>query len=114
MGKKNVLLVISLVIFFISSTFCVFVLSNRRLYSVFYRLAHPSYSSCRHCGMPWSNVEGHSTYYTEGRGCFPLCEDCWSSLTIEERLPYYKQLWSSWPIPKPDWNLIEKAVKEGK
>ena len=25
-------------------------------------------------------------------GCFPLCEDCWHSLTPSERLPYYEKM----------------------
>lgn len=30
------------------------------------------------------------------RGCFPLCESCWASLTPEDRLPFYRQLLDRW------------------
>ena len=87
----------------------------QRLKSFFYRLIHPDYGWCGRCKMPWAGVESHCTNYTDVRGCFPLCEDCWNSLTIEERLPYYRLLWSSWTVEhRPDWELIEKAVEEGK
>jgi hypothetical protein len=68
-------------------------------------------------------VESHSTDFTEARGCFPLCEYCWKSLTPEQRLPYYAQLHNIWltqSLPnhlaevKDEWPLIEKAVLEGK
>lgn len=82
--------------------------------SFFHRLIHPGYSWCKKCKMPWPSIERHCTQYTETRGCFPLCEKCWTFLTVEERLPYYMLLWSSWGAGAPDWKLIEKAVRDGK
>lgn len=51
------------------------------------------YSWCGRCKLPWSHVEGHSTHFAKGQGCFPLCVYCWGELTIEQRLPYYYALW---------------------
>lgn len=71
------------------------------------------YGSCQRCRMPWSVTEGHSTTFG-ARGMFPLCVECWTALTPKERLPFYQQLWDSWPNPKGDWNEIETAVLEEK
>lgn len=60
----------------------------------------PESGSCFHCGMPWTIVRSHSTMYTKVQACFPLCEDCWNTLSVEERVPYYRQLaymWNSRP-----------------
>jgi len=54
------------------------------------------YSTCKRCNRTWNICEGHSTEYISGRGCFPLCEQCWSELTREERLPYYMSLVDDW------------------
>lgn len=74
------------------------------------RLTSPGYSCCGHCGFPWTWVEGHATPYSKGgtnkigdgiyvkvdRAMFPLCETCWSGLSVEERIPYYESLFESW------------------
>jgi len=54
---------------------------------------------------------------------FPLDEWCWSRLTPQERVPYYKELWLSWikPVIKPSlvsnnipsWKDVERAVLAG-
>lgn len=106
------------------------------------RMLHPGYSGCARCGFTWATVEGHATPYewtdkalklvfSEGeskpsivqlpeampsRSCFPLCESCWSSLTPEQRLPYYRQLWDSWHqwgTPDAKWEDIESSVLAG-
>jgi hypothetical protein len=51
---------------------------------------------CLCCSISWKWVKGHSTYYKESSGVFPLCEKCWSSLTPEDRLPYYEELIAQW------------------
>jgi hypothetical protein len=56
------------------------------------RFLFPSYSWCGRCGRPWKGIECHATPYGNGRGVFPLCERCWSSLTPVDRLPYYERL----------------------
>lgn len=47
-------------------------------------------------------VEPHTTYYKDGSGCFPLCEGCWSSLTPEQRFPYYQALVQRWCWQDPE------------
>lgn len=49
-------------------------------------------SCCMKCGDTWNWKKWHHTQYTQSSGCFPLCEECWSSLTIEQRVPYYHAL----------------------
>jgi len=81
---------------------------------------------CTRCGRSWGfrprqdytgklGLQHHSTPYClrevggqcdvegcEGRGieshgaCFPLCEDCWSELTPEQRVPFYQILMDHW------------------
>lgn len=77
----------------------------------------PGYSWCFRCLTTWNIVEHHSTPYTEWSACFPLCEKCWSELTPETRLPFYKQLWRRWlddmDRDPSDWCAIERAVMAG-
>jgi hypothetical protein len=96
----------------------------RKLWGMIARLLSPQYSACGRCGRPWNVCKGHSTYYKSGSGCYPLCEECWSELTPDERLPYYRALWVDWQsygydtkngIPWDElWNMIEGAVLNGK
>lgn len=86
------------------------------------------FSWCGRCKRVWAICEGHSTHYLEGRGCFPLCEECWGELTPDQRLPYYRDLWLRWreEIKKArldprykkcrvvQWRWVKKAVLEGK
>lgn len=79
----------------------------------------PNYGCCGACGGFWNVVEGHHTFYTSGRGCFPLCEQCWTDLaTPAARLPYYRDLFDHWcessPHPASQWEAIEHAVLAGK
>ncbi len=78
----------------------------------------PRYSFCMRCKTTWFFVKEHSTNYKTGDncavGCFPLCEKCWSELTPEQRLPYYKELWLEWANrDKMEWEDIEMAVLAG-
>jgi hypothetical protein len=55
------------------------------------------FGRCSRCDTPWNFVHEHSTDYDHGRGCFPLCEECWEDLaTPEARLPFYRVLWEQW------------------
>lgn len=55
--------------------------------------------------------------------CFPLCENCWASLTPQQRLPYYRKMWNDWkqdaiaakyePRDEDVWKSIEKSVLAG-
>ena len=56
----------------------------------------PQYSKCRRCNRNWKICKGHTTPYDATSGCFPLCEDCWLELGVEERVPYYIDLWLKW------------------
>lgn len=79
------------------------------------------YGQCGRCGMPWWAVTGHLTPYrhplprkdiyvenmvdplvsipvTALKECFPLCEHCWSGLTVAERIPYYQALVDRWIV----------------
>jgi hypothetical protein len=90
------------------------------------RLLAPGFGSCGRCGVPWKFVEEHDTKYSSSGGCFPLCESCWSALTIPERLPYYRDLMYTWETQryhaKPPagwepthekWPAIKQAVLAG-
>jgi hypothetical protein len=86
----------------------------RVLLSPILRLSSPGYGHCGRCFAPWTYAKWHSTTYSEWRGCFPLCEECWAALTPETRLPYYLDLWESWEVRTRDqWTKIRNAVLAG-
>ena len=95
-------------------------LTLRKLQGKAARPLFPGFGTCYRCERPWPICKHHDTQYTEGSGCFPLCEDCWSELTPQERLPYYYQLWRSWVSLSDkkedivDWQLIKTAILAGK
>ena len=61
------------------------------------RFLRPGRGCCGRCGMPWGTVEEHTTWYSEGRGCFPLCEGCWTLLGHPEaRIEYYAAMIEVW------------------
>lgn len=77
---------------------------------------------CYRCGESWKRVEPHRTAYSDSGGCFPLCEQCWSDLDPEARLPYYRMLWGNWlsngthhnGVPMDEvWEQFEAAVRAG-
>lgn len=76
------------------------------------------YGGCYKCGTPWNCIRSHTTDYTPGQGCFPLCEKCWQELTPEQRLPYYDQLIAAWQaqglVDSDTIEQIHTAVLEGK
>jgi hypothetical protein len=80
------------------------------------RVFSPGYSFCHRCNRPWTVCHGHITHYTEGSGCFPLCDECWMELTPESRLPFYRELYLEWQrqgYTGIDWPAIERAVLGG-
>lgn len=85
---------------------------NRRLGGLA-KIFAPGYGCCLKCLTPWRFVNAHMTRVTALSGCFPLCEKCWSEMTPEERLPYYRDLFSAWDNPDPDWHAIEAVVRAG-
>ncbi len=56
----------------------------------------PGWSTCGHCDIPWKFVKRHETKCAKNLWCFPLCEKCWSELTIIQRLPHYQELMGRW------------------
>jgi len=96
-------------------------LKNRKVIAKFVAPLFPSYGTCGRCGLPWSVCNGHITNYSPHQGCFPLCEDCWNETTIEERIPYYRQLYDRWLSSRESlnvklnakWEEIESAVLAG-
>lgn len=86
------------------------------------RMVYLNYSACGRCNRSWALVDEHVTpvdFSTGGHGCFPLCETCWSELTIEERLPYYHELFLYWKSigsdkTQEDWENMRIAVEMGK
>ena len=91
----------------------------RRCKGLILGLLIPGYSSCGRCLTPWKFTKEHTTKFTENRGCFPLCEKCWSELTPQERLPYYHDLLGEWerqgyPVTQIEKLAIIKAVLDGK
>lgn len=53
---------------------------------------------CLRCGDTWDWKEAHTTEFGRSEGCFPLCEECWATLTPETRWPYYEQLVQAWEM----------------
>lgn len=66
-------------------------LTIRRLIGKISQRRFPRSNSCGRCFCVWAIVKEHiTTYDADGiSGCFPLCESCWKSLSIQERMPYY-------------------------
>ncbi len=77
----------------------------------------PGYSGCGHCHRNWRICQSHSTKISGEEGVFPLCEECWEELSIEQRLPYYQALWDKWQewgdSDEEEWERIEEAVRRG-
>lgn len=83
------------------------------------RAAFPGYGYCGRCGMPWVFVDGHTTWYSEGLGCFPLCEGCWTLLGHPEaRIEYYGAMLDAWErdglLREDDRRVIGRAVAAGR
>ena len=68
------------------------------------------YGTCLHCGGSWAHRRPHWTFYSHA-GMGPLCEECYDSMTPEERWPYYLQLWENWGSPGDvDLDLIKQGI----
>jgi hypothetical protein len=70
---------------------------------------------CSRCQA--KDPEWHYTPHGDGRRrVFVLCEDCWKSMTPEQRIPYYKSLVAEyWPEPgrSEAWPSIKDSVLAG-
>lgn len=100
-------------------------LALRRTWGFIARILYPGFGSCGRCDRPWSVCECHTTNYSGSGygGCFPLCEECWSELTPQTRLPYYRDLVDWWMTMTSDlngqpwgelWDDMKAAVLAGK
>lgn len=79
------------------------------------RFIHPGFGACLRCGVPWSQETYHVTWYTQARGCFPLCSDCWLGLaTPEARLPYYSIMVHQIHHEPEKWEDVRRAVLAGR
>jgi hypothetical protein len=50
--------------------------------------------------------------------CFPLCQHCWSELSPQKRIPFYKMLYNEWlkqgsPEILQTWEDIKASVLRG-
>lgn len=54
------------------------------------------HSGCEHCGDSWSWKKGHSIYYNRGSAMFPVCEECWKRIGMDEKEHYIKKTVSEW------------------
>lgn len=66
---------------------------------------------CGSCGRAWNICKGHSTKYSSYKGCFPLCEDCWEEMSVQERMPYYISLMDEWNADPAEREAVYAAVK---
>jgi len=89
-------------------------LKIRKVLGKMSQLINNGWSGCQRCGIIWGFTHPHITNYTHSDGCFPLCESCWKDLTPEERLPFYRNLYTKWGTLSLDWKKIEAAVLDGK
>ncbi|MED0709475.1 hypothetical protein P4S91_04635 [Aneurinibacillus aneurinilyticus] len=84
------------------------------------RYLFPNYSACVKCNTTWNLVKMHKTKYREEtyewgiirRAVGPLCEKCWSGLSIEERLLFYEVAFLA--RDEREWQKIKAAVLDGK
>ena len=68
------------------------------------------YGYCLRCEGSWADKQPHWTWYSS-QAMGPLCEECYDSLTPEERWPYYLKLWEIWGSPADvDLGIIKRAI----
>ena len=67
----------------------------RRFKLWFYRLIpkivrgfNPDYGYCVHCGLPWNVVDLKEVKFTENRGFFIVCVDCWDKCSLQKLKGY--------------------------
>lgn len=68
---------------------------------------HAGYGCCDCCLLPWWLVHGHALDYApDGRGCFPVCDMCWSQLGPDELLPYYEAHLDKYDPEHPEYKAF--------
>lgn len=94
--------------------------------------SNPYTGGCFRCTTPWDFIRAHTTPYCgckqdgphrNGRdycsGCFPLCESCWSELSINQRVPFYEKLVALWGREEPNalhngipYSVLEERIMD--
>ena len=77
------------------------------------RIVSPGYGWCSCCGRPWTICKGKVV----GQA-FPLCEECFSEMTPQERVPHFLALFQDWQMSSEingrpfsrDWSAMRDAV----
>jgi hypothetical protein len=96
----------------------------KRLIGLYSIVAYADVAGCVRCyrrwrlgkqrNSRWLTVEPHFTMYSKSTGCFPLCKECWRTLTPETRLPFYRKLYDRWAknghSARPPFETIKDAV----
>ena len=76
------------------------------------------FSGCSKCKDSWSWKTEHTTYFHDGSGCFPLCEECWQQATRRDIIHYYSDVVWAWRrsgsyyTPEEECWLVNWALKE--
>jgi len=60
------------------------------------------FGSCYHCGDSWYWKKNFDIRYDVGSGMFPLCHECFESLSFEAIIEYCQKCWDSWCISDPN------------
>ena len=70
----------------------------KRVFGLVIRIFFLNDTYCFRCYCPAYIAKPHHTHFVSSglRGCFPLCETCWSQLNPEKRLPYYRKVLMRW------------------
>jgi len=71
------------------------------------------YDGCMRCSDRWNWKKHHTICVKEMRmGAFPLCEECWSRCSVEERKMYLNKLVDLWIKLVPDQKHIYEQFKK--
>ena len=54
------------------------------------------FGGCLRCGDTWNWKKHHNISYAQGRGMFPLCEECYRSASVLVRKLYVDKLIGIW------------------
>lgn len=62
------------------------------------------------------NLVPHITITRKKCGLIVICQDCWKSSTVDERVSYYRKLYEFWlehcMIPLLTWNQLETLIRD--
>lgn len=81
---------------------------------------HHHYGGCRRCGGTWNYKKSHDLAFDKGSGMGPLCQECWTKTTTEQKKFYVRQLVDLWRRDDPTSNeyngqtfesILENAFK---